>query len=139
VRADFEDGRDGWVRAAGRLALADSTAEAWHGPRSLAIFTLGGGGAVSTARTAGARSGTTIVFHVFRPEFAPATVSVQPQAVSRRAPVKGPSTALLAGWNTVSWTWAGSPHRRLRQIGLAILNPSGWSGPLYLDGVAWGR
>jgi hypothetical protein len=139
VRADFEDGRDGWVSAAGRLALADSTAEAWDGDHSLAIFTLGGAGALATARTAGARSGTTLVVHVFRPELAPATVSVQPQAISRRGLVKGPSTALLAGWNTVSWRLPAHPHRRLRRIGLAILNPSAWSGPLYLDGVAWGR
>jgi mannan endo-1,4-beta-mannosidase len=139
-RFDFEAGTtDGWQLSAGSGAVGNSTAEAWSGYHSLAITLDDGSGfaSVSTPETGGAGSGTTLTFHVYRPLFAPETVEARPLVVNRGRTVRGPTTALLSGWNTITWKLPAHLHRPLTRIGLSIIDVPRWRGTVYLDDVAW--
>jgi mannan endo-1,4-beta-mannosidase len=142
VRFSFENGGiDGW-RAQGspqRALLENSSEEAWGGDRSLKVVLREGTRSVfaGTSAISGARSGTTITFHVYVSSIAQ-RIDAAPFIVDRPSDrVEAHLTKLLPGWNVVQWTIPRRLPTPLRELGLAIDNPLGFSGPLFLDNVSW--
>jgi hypothetical protein len=143
VRYGFEDGgTDGWTVAwsPGNLSLGNATTQAWTGSHALAL-NLGGGVGYPAARTQstdGAKAGTTITYHVYLPASAPAGVQAMPY-VSNTAwqQTFAAATALAHGWNVVSFTVPAGVAVPLQAVGIQVNDGPGYSGPVYLDDVAW--
>ena len=143
VRFSWEDGSiQNWSVAWGgtQLALSNSAAEAWTGFKSLAL-TLGNGAGYPAARTTvttGASAGTKITYRLYLPANAPTTLQAQPY-VSNNAwqQTFGTAVILTYGWNVVSWTVPSGVTSPLQAVGVQINNGGGYSGPVYLDDVAW--
>jgi hypothetical protein len=143
VRSTFEDGGlDGWNVAwqPANLSLANSTAEAWSGNDSLALNLQGGVAypAARTQTTTGAGSGATITYHVYVPSSAPAGLQAEAYVSNNSwQQTFGPALALSHGWNVVTWTVPPGVSAPLQAVGIQINNGPRYTGPVYLDDVAW--
>jgi hypothetical protein len=142
VRFGFEDGGlDGWNVAwdGGNLSLSNSTAEAWSGNDSLALNLKGVAyPAARTMATGGAGVGSMLTYHVYVPAAAPAGLQAEAYASnSAWQQTFGPAVNLSHGWNTVIWQVPSGISTPLQAVGIQINNGPGYSGPVYLDAVAW--
>ena len=139
IRADFETGTlDSWELSWGSLSVANATDQHFTGLRSLKLtFTGGGWPAARMRATTGAAAGKLVTFHVYRPPLAPGAVGVLPYVSdSGWSNRYGPETALVAGWNTVTYVVPAGTPAPLQAIGLQVAD-HGWPGSLYVDAVAW--
>jgi mannan endo-1,4-beta-mannosidase len=140
VRYGFEDGAsDGWNVAWGPAAVNNSSTESWSGSDSLAIDLQGVGyPAARTMTTTGAGPGRVLTYHVYVPSSAP--TGLQAEAYVSNAAWQqtfGPAVNLSHGWNVVTWTVPSGVSTPLQAVGIQINDGPGYSGPVYLDDVAW--
>jgi mannan endo-1,4-beta-mannosidase len=142
VRYGFEDGAtDGWSVAWGPadVSLYNSATEAWGGNDSLAIK-LGGIGypAARTVITTGAGPGSTITYHLYVPSSAPNGLQAEAYVSNNSwQQTFGPAINLGDGWNTVTWHVPGRVSTPLQALGIQVNDGPGYSGPVYVDDVAW--
>lgn len=139
VRSDFEDGTlQGWQAAWGGslLSLSNSAEQSYSGSRSLKLALSGSGyPAVYLGSPPDLTPGEAVTYHLYRPSGSPVGAKLFTRDCNWGNHFSG-DRSLSSSWNELTFT-APSQCTPLKEVGLQVNNPSGWSGPVYLDRVSW--